>query len=73
MSQDRDRYFKRKDGMTVRLMGVVENYAIVRVLRAIPYVVGKHEFEHDYTEIVAHGTNAIPEDSHRSRDQQGVV
>ncbi len=39
---------KRDDGRTVKVLGFVDGYVVVRRPRAMPYIVGWKEFQKEY-------------------------
>ena len=46
------RWIRKRDMATVRVMGVVEEYVAVRIPSCVPFLVGMKEFLSEYDKVV---------------------
>ena len=46
------RWIRKRDMATVRVMGVVEGYVVVRIPSCVPFMVGMKDFLSEYDEAV---------------------
>jgi len=49
------RWIRKRDMATVRVMGVVEGYVVVRIPSCVPFLVGVKDFLGEYDKAVPYG------------------
>ena len=48
------RWIRKRDMATVRVMGVVDGYVVVRIPSCVPFLVGMKDFLSEYDEAVSY-------------------